>query len=158
QNNDFIFDNRGDTQSPVCSSRNNHCRLDLRVTSKEKTNQAADISLAEYTRSSYESKYFKDKKKLVIASQTHLKEHLKDSSMSLAEAKRVTVPFILTMGLESEMFIIHLVDMDWLVLKKVGDVDIPMCVEEVKAGAIGLYLCGLKGFKVCMSTKLYIFV
>ncbi|KAG1329425.1 hypothetical protein G6F62_007682 [Rhizopus arrhizus] len=142
----------GDTKSPSCLKRSNESKLDLRVISLY--TKTADLALSEFAKKAAPWKYYYDKKKAVIVSLIHLKEHIKNGNLNLEEAKSFKVPFVLFEGLESDIYTIRLVSEDWTVVEKLKDIDVPSCVQEVKDGKIKNYLQNLKGFKdMCLALK-----
>ncbi|KAI7892960.1 uncharacterized protein EV154DRAFT_503466 [Mucor mucedo] len=105
----------GDTKSPSCLKRSNESKLDLRVISLY--TKTEDLALSEFAKKAAPWKYCYDKKKAVIVSLIHLKEHIKNGNLNLEEAKSFKVPFVLFEGLESDIYTIRLANIIFLITK-----------------------------------------
>ncbi|KAG2197404.1 hypothetical protein INT47_005657 [Mucor saturninus] len=96
----------GDTKSPSCLKQSNESKLDMRVISLY--TKTEDLALSEFAKKAAPWKYYYDKKKAVIVSLIHLKEHIKNGNLNLEEAKSFKVLFVLFKGLESDIYTIRL--------------------------------------------------
>ena len=66
------------------------------------------------------------KKKAAIVSLMQLKEHVNNCSLSIEEAKRFMVPFMLVEGLVTDIYMVRVVTQDCTLVEKVKDVDLPV--------------------------------
>ncbi|KAF1796126.1 hypothetical protein FB192DRAFT_1259746, partial [Mucor lusitanicus] len=142
-----ILSDRGDTKSLACGKVSNESKLDLRIISRY--THSTDLALSEFAKRPAAWNYYYDKKKAAIVSLIYLKEHIKNSKLSLEDAKRFMFSFVLSEGLESDIYTIRLVSEEWTVIEKLKDIDLPACVQDVKDGKIESYMQALGDFKVC---------
>ncbi|KAI8875903.1 hypothetical protein K501DRAFT_156821, partial [Backusella circina FSU 941] len=115
-----------------------NARIDLRLTSAR--NESPDVAIGEFARATTTSKYYYDKLKSVMVTLAHLKKHIQRTKMGFEAAKQVAIPFMITQGLDADVYTLRLVDREWCVVDKVADIDIPTCVSEVKDGNIPKYI------------------
>lgn len=106
--------------------------------------------MGESARATTPSKFYNDKLNSVLVSLTHLNQHIQRTKMDLESAKQVAIPFVITQGLESDVYAPRLVDKEWCVVTKLADIDIPSTISEVKQGKINDYLNQLHVLKVCI--------
>lgn len=147
----LILSDRGDTKSLACGKVSNESKLDLRIISRY--THSTDLALSEFAKRPAAWNYYYDKKKAAIVSLIYLKEHIKNSKLSLEDAKRFMFSFVLSEGLESDIYTIRLVSEEWTVIEKLKDIDLPACVQDVKDGKIESYMQALGDFKVCIFAR-----
>lgn len=125
--------------------------MDLRIISRYA--KQSDLSLTEFARRAFPSKYYKDKKKAVMVSLIHLKDIINNGNLDLENAKKIRIPFVLCEGLESDVYTIRVLSSDWTVVEKLEDLDVPCSIEEVKEGGVEEFIRNLKNFRVCILSR-----
>lgn len=92
----------------------------------------------EFAKASKESKYYYDKTKSALVSLAHLKKHVKQGNMDLEAAKELVIPFIITHGLEGDVYYLLFIDREWCAIQKLADMDLPTCISDMEEGKIRL--------------------
>ncbi|KAI9269371.1 hypothetical protein BY458DRAFT_556023 [Sporodiniella umbellata] len=135
----------GDTIPLVCNKSGYGCKIDMRVTIPAK--KPLDLSVVEYAKKLFPSKYYKDKVKTVLCSAIYHRNYQKESS-------NIKVPAMLIARLENELLLYYQIDSNWCVIEKVEDADVPNSVQAIKEGAIKAYVNSIKYFKdFCIDMK-----
>lgn len=114
-------------------------------------NESPDVAIGEFAQASTKSKYYNDKLKSVMVSLADLKKHIQRTKMDFEAAKKVALPFMITQGLEADVYTLRMIDREWCVVDKIADIDIPTCVSEVKDGNIRNYMNQLQIPKVSIG-------
>ncbi|KAL9536663.1 hypothetical protein MBANPS3_012471 [Mucor bainieri] len=139
----------GDTISPFSDSGS---RMDLRVFHGNRL--SPDIMVNEFAKASKESKYYYDKTKSVLVSLAHLKKHVKQGNMDLEAAKELVIPFIITQGLEGDVYYLRVIDKEWCAIQKLTDMDLPTNITDIKEHKIAEYIEKLFMIKsLCSGAK-----
>ncbi|KAI8645792.1 hypothetical protein BD408DRAFT_381446 [Parasitella parasitica] len=134
---------KGDTIPRVCERTEYAPKIDLRITLPSIT--CVDLSVMEYAKKYDDSKYYKDKVKIVLCSFIYFHDLLKKTNN-----REMKIPSMIISRLEGEMLILHSTNEGWFALEKIINVDTPPppSVELVKKEAIKNYVNTLKYFKV----------
>ncbi|KAI7856249.1 hypothetical protein BDC45DRAFT_479885 [Circinella umbellata] len=111
-------------------------KLDLRLlNSLDK--DAPDYACGEFPKEVFNSKYYKDKLKAVLAAKAHMNQHFECNNISLEGAQDFKYPFLLITGYEICSYYIQLIVPGLYILNSVNQAWFPTTTKEIKEGAIG---------------------
>lgn len=111
-------------------------KMDLRLVSASASQTKEDLGSGEMVKECSLPKYFKDKRKSVIAAKALLNTLLKRGNVGEA-SERVQVPYIIVMGFQIHLCVLYFSD-GYYVTKKIRTIAIPSSLNDIKDEAIEL--------------------
>jgi hypothetical protein len=126
----FCF--RGDTQPTTLISEGIQMKMDLRlisIASKVSKDLSSDHSSGEFAPAFSQSKYYKDKRKAVIASKSALNTILsKNKSVNIHD---LFAPYIIVMGFQMHLCFLGLADDKLYYTKKLRTLTFPTTINDI---------------------------